>query len=282
MTDERMCSSGDHSDVPAVGEAQVDEDDPTRYPYCEECLLLCDPPRFWYGSPPSWASGDISEEEGQQLVKAVVDALLTNQQRLRDLHHSHTSLDANARNLIAMLAVDAVLKTTSRPPAQQLQELRDERDQLRAAIVAVHSELCFALGPKSDASIVTAVQRLRAERDHLTEEVTTLSIQSMSSEGEYHDAIDAYDQLLAAMKYLRACAHLFPHTNTDREHEVVGLPDEAPGAWCLGCTVAATADEVADMDRHLLGFDETEEQHNERALQWVHEYETREREEGSE
>lgn len=246
MTEERMCTSGDHGDIPAVGEAQV-EDDPGWYPYCTECLLLCDPPRRWYGKPPSWALADLSDEVDQQLVRAVEEALLANRQELRDLHHSHASLDANARNLIARIAVNALLE-------------RQEDADVEAQIAR------------------TKLAATEAERDRLTAEVTTLSIQSMGAEGEYHDVKDERDRLRAAMKYLRAAAHLFPHTNTDRNHELLGLADDAPGAWCLGCTVGATADYVANTDDTFLEGDESK--WDERARQWMREYEDRETADG--
>jgi hypothetical protein len=104
-----MCTTGDHEDVPAVGEARV-EDDPTWYPYCAECLLLCDPPRRWYGKAPDWELADLEDEQGQRLVKAVDEALLMNGQRLRELHHTRAHLDANARNLVAQIAVTAILR----------------------------------------------------------------------------------------------------------------------------------------------------------------------------
>lgn len=45
-----MCSSGDHADIPAVGDALTDEPDSNRYPYCAECLAILGPeyqPRFY-------------------------------------------------------------------------------------------------------------------------------------------------------------------------------------------------------------------------------------------
>jgi hypothetical protein len=41
-------------------------------------------------------------------IQAVIDALQDNADRLRELHHQHVRLDANARHLIAELAVDAI------------------------------------------------------------------------------------------------------------------------------------------------------------------------------
>jgi hypothetical protein len=170
MTEQRMCTSMGHEDIPAVGEAMV-EDLPSRYPYCEECLLLCDPPRYWYEEPPTWALAD---------------------------------------------------------------ELVDPRATIR---------------------------RLKEELEFRTDE---------------------RDALRAGMKYLRACAHLFPHINTDRDHEAVGLADDEPGAWCLGCTVGATADQLGDFDRELLGDDDYDEGlSNARARQWIDEYESRDVEEAA-
>lgn len=77
------------------------------------------------------------------------------------------------------------------------------------------------------------------------------------------------DEQRKVARYLRACAHLFPHINTDRETcEEIGLPDAAD-VWCLACTVGSELDEF---DRELLQGDD-EHVHDERARQWMTEYE---------
>ncbi len=84
------------------------------------------------------------------------------------------------------------------------------------------------------------------------------------------------DRLHATLRYFRALAHLFPHVNTDRDCKTLGIDDDAPGAWCLACSIAATADDVADLDQELLGDDDTDA--DARARQWIEEYESQERE----
>lgn len=253
MTERNMCTTGDHGDVPAAGEAQV-EDDPTWYPYCVECLLLCDPPRRWYGEPPPGEPAELDSEQDQRLVRAVEEVLLASGARLQALHHVHVRLDANARHLIAELAVTALLDA-------EINELREAQEDANVEVQIATTKMAAA----------------ERERDRLNAEVTDLGIQSMDSEGEYHDLRDERDRLLAAMKYLRALAHLFPHTNTDQAHEAVGLPDDAPGVWCLGCSIGATVDDVTDLDRQFFdGVDADEErQLDARARQWVQEYEER-------
>jgi hypothetical protein len=111
MTDKTMCTSIGHSNVPATGEAQVTDDDPTRYPYCTECLSVIDPPIYWYGSAPAaWDPDGLSTEWEQDLVHAVEESLLRNDRRVRELHHARVRLDANARRLIAEIAVAALLR----------------------------------------------------------------------------------------------------------------------------------------------------------------------------
>jgi hypothetical protein len=51
-----MCTSGDHEDVPAVGDALTEEPDENRYPYCADCLWLLGPeyePRLWEQNIPT-------------------------------------------------------------------------------------------------------------------------------------------------------------------------------------------------------------------------------------
>lgn len=117
-----------------------------------------------------------------------------------------------------------------------------------------------------------------AERDHLQDDLASVAMAVAGDRTgviEQDEIVDLVrevvaerDRLRAALKYLRACAHLFPHVNTDRETcEQIGLPD-AEDVWCLGCTIGAT---TPDFDAELMAG--TEAESNERSRQWVREYE---------
>lgn len=45
--------------------------------------------------------------------------------------------------------------------------LTAERDRLRDAVVALHSELVLALGPAASSDLVTSIRLLRADRDRM-------------------------------------------------------------------------------------------------------------------
>lgn len=203
----------------------------------------------------------MSETDGfdelTRLVALVDETLLAHDQRLRELHHTYAHLDANARHLIADVVVDALLS--------------DERVVAYAATVARRTEFAQLVDESSVGSAAA-----KALRERTPPEVSMAIAMAAREHVRADQAEEERDRLLAAVKYLRACAHLFPHTNTNRDHEIVGLPDDAPGAWCLGCTIAATADELGDFDRELLGDDDDNEQRStERARQWVRDYESR-------
>jgi hypothetical protein len=78
-----MCTSGDHGDIPAVGEAMV-EDDTRWYPYCAECLLRCDPPRRWY---PGYLENPATIEAEQDSLQATLRALAEKCDRLDERRH---------------------------------------------------------------------------------------------------------------------------------------------------------------------------------------------------
>lgn len=51
--------------------------------------------------------------------------------------------------------------------------------------------------------------------------------------------------LEAALRYVLALSIVFPHVNTLKsDPDTVGAADGADGAWCLGCSVASTCDEL--------------------------------------
>lgn len=107
-----FCTTGGHQNVPAVGEGQIQLWMP-RQPYCQGCLLRCVAPVRWWATPPTpavqVAVGGVVLD-GAVLTAAVKDRLLSADAQLRQLHHMYPKLDANARHLIAELAVDALFE----------------------------------------------------------------------------------------------------------------------------------------------------------------------------
>lgn len=96
-----VCSTMGHEDVPPVGEAFIDDEEPgTWCPYCGECLEILVDYRIRRYS---------NLERVDQLVRHIEEVLMLNGQRLREMHHKHVVLDANARHFIAELAVNEFL-----------------------------------------------------------------------------------------------------------------------------------------------------------------------------
>lgn len=119
------------------------------------------------------------------------------------------------------------------------------------------------------AALVISVERLERDRDGLRQEWHKVNDARRRNAIENTRLRSEIQRLRSAAKYLRACAHLFPHVNTDRATcTEIGLPDEGD-VWCLGCTIGATLDYF---DRELLAGDD-EAEWNRRARQWVNDYE---------
>lgn len=112
-----MCTTMGHEDVPAVAEARV-EDDPKWYPFCLECIALSDPPIRWSGGKAmQLALLRFQSRFAPELIRVVEESLLANDKMLRDLHHVHAALDANARRFIAEIVVLAILNRQEVLPA---------------------------------------------------------------------------------------------------------------------------------------------------------------------
>ena len=97
------CTTGDHEDEVAVGEALIfddSNDSEAWWPFCGECLTVLDPPKRWWTNP---LGGHF-----EQFIDAVDYALVEHAGELAELHHAHVRLDANARYFIARIAVAAV------------------------------------------------------------------------------------------------------------------------------------------------------------------------------
>lgn len=104
-----MCTTAGHENVVAVAEAKV-ENDPTWYPYCLECIALSDPPIRWSGGKAmQLALQRFQNRFAPELIRVAEETLLANDKMLRDLHHVHAALDANARRFIAEILVLAIL-----------------------------------------------------------------------------------------------------------------------------------------------------------------------------
>lgn len=107
-----FCTTGGHQKVPAVGEGQLDMFAP-RLPYCRGCLLRCVSPVTWWAVTPTPATqvtvGGVVLD-GTALMTAITERLFWADSQLRQLHHTYPRLDANARHLIAELAVDALFE----------------------------------------------------------------------------------------------------------------------------------------------------------------------------
>lgn len=99
------CTTMGHEFTAAAGEALVE--DGRWHPYCVPCLEVSDPPiRVWNSTRGPMPTGVV---EGWILVEAIENALLTHSHQISPTSSSRR-LDANTRNLIATLAVEAVFE----------------------------------------------------------------------------------------------------------------------------------------------------------------------------
>lgn len=110
------CTTAGHQRVPAIGEGQADAFVP-RQPYCRVCLLRCVTPVIWWTPEPEPATQVVVGGvvvDGNVLMTAIQERLVGADALLRQLHHMYPKLDANARHVIAELAVGALFDVLAR------------------------------------------------------------------------------------------------------------------------------------------------------------------------